>query len=258
MTVCKSHAYRLIDEEVTNSGTYVYPTQVPNMETSIIQSHCDFHQKHKISTSPPDNTDMSTTKHTDNPTPVSTNNTISTVFFPRLPALGFIIKMHKDNRFRYLSRGANSSLTQVSQWITRALKGLFPTSERLWIASLHKCAIHSNGSWIINDGSRVRTIMHRMNVERLNSQTQGTFDFSSMYTTLDLQELKDQMKSYVSLCFDHENKILKVHSRENHKWIDQHVSSNANSRCFDAATLVEWISFLVDNFYISVGDRVTL
>ena len=98
--------------------------------------------------------------------------------------------------FRYLSRGSSTSLTQVSQWITRALKGLFPTSERLWIASLKKCTIHSNGSWIINDSTRVRTIMHRMNVERLNSQTQGTFDFSSMYTTLDLQELKDQMKSY--------------------------------------------------------------
>ena len=53
MIVCKCHAYRLIDEEITNSGTYSCPTQVLNMEACILQSHYDFHQKHKLSTSPP-------------------------------------------------------------------------------------------------------------------------------------------------------------------------------------------------------------
>jgi hypothetical protein len=35
-----------------------------------------------------------------------------------------------------------------------------------------------------------------------DSKKQGTFDFSFMYTTLDLQELNNQMAKYVRLCFE--------------------------------------------------------
>ena len=47
-----------------------------------------------------------------------------------------------------------------------------------------------------------------------DSKKQGTFDFSFMYTTLDLQELNNQMAQCVRLCFeDSSSAVLKVHSR---------------------------------------------
>ena len=117
----------------------------------------------------------------------------------------------------------------------------------------------ATGSWVIDDAAKVKINLHRMNVERLDSKTQGTFDFSSMYTTLDLQELKSQMTLYVQLCFDNSSDtVLKVHSRENHKWLNAQSRPSANSRCFDADTLIEWIVFLVDNLYLVVGDRIAL
>ena len=99
--------------------------------------------------------------------------------------------------------------------------------------------------------------IHRMNVERF--QEEGTFDFSFMYTTLDLQELNNQMAQYVRLCFeDLSSAVLKVHSRENHKWLDMTFPPYVNSRCFDADTLIEWIVFLVDNLYLVVGNHIAL
>ena len=77
-----------------------------------------------------------------------------------------------------------------------------------------------------------------------------------MYTTLDLQELNNQMAQYVRLCFeDSSSAVLKVHSRENHKWLDMTFPPSVNSRCFDADTL---IVFLVDNLYLVVGNRIAL
>ena len=133
-----------------------------------------------------------------------------TDFNARLPAIGFIIKTHTDNTFRFVSWGASTSLTQVSQWITCALKALFPPSERLWVSELAECSI-STGR-VVDDAVKVKMNIHRMNVERF--QEEGTFDFSFMYTTLDLQELNNQMAQYVRLCFeDSSSAVLKVHSR---------------------------------------------
>ena len=92
-----------------------------------------------------------------------------------------------------------------------------------------------------------------------DSKKQGTFDFSFMYTTLDLQELNNQMAQYVRLCFeDSSSAVLKVHFHENHKCLDMTFPPSVNSRCFDADTLIEWIVFLVDNLYLVVGNRIAL
>ena len=202
----------------------------------IIDAHRNFHQKYSITTNGNDDGRLEKSGQQTDGTP---SKSISQTSMRRLPAIGFIIKMHTDNTFRFVSRGASTSLTQVSQWITRALKALFSTSEKMWIDELAKCAILATGSWVIDDAAKVKLNLHRMNVERLDSKTQGTFDFSSMYTTLDLEELKNQMTLYVQMCFDNSrDTILKVHSRENHKWLDAPSRPSANSRCFDADTLI--------------------
>ena len=212
----------------------MYPTpNGPDLEKHVIDDHRKFHQMHSITSNDTPKEQKADPQANDSAS-ISTTK-ISPDFNARLPALGFIIKMHKQNAFRFLSRGASTSLTQVSQWITRALKALFSTSEKMWIDELAKCAILATGSWVIDDAAKVKINLHRMNVERLDSKTQGTFDFSSMYTTLDLQELKNQMTLYVQMCFDNScDTILKVHSRENHKWLDAPSRPSANSRCFDA------------------------
>ena len=90
------------------------------------------------------------------------------------------------------------------------MKTLFSISEKLWIDEMAKCSIHATGSWVIDDAAKVKINIHRMNVERLDSKSQGTFDFSSMYTTLDLQELARWHSMSNS-----SGTILQVHSREN-------------------------------------------
>ena len=77
-----------------------------------------------------------------------------------------------------------------------------------------KCSIHATGSWVIDDAAKVKINIHRMNVERLDSKSQGTFDFSSMYTTLDLQELARWHSMSNS-----SGTILQVHSREKGKFL---------------------------------------
>ena len=80
-----------------------------------------------------------------------------------------------------------------------------------------------------------------------------------MYTTLDLQELNNQMAQYVRLCFeDSSSAVLKVHSRENHKCLDMTFPPSVNSHGVSADTLIEWIVFMVDNLYLVVGNRIAL
>jgi len=83
-----------------------------------------------------------------------------------------------------------------------------------WVPNVRHTHYSKLGThWCFNPS--VQSTIHKMNVERLKSKAQSTFDFSSMYTTVDLEELKQEMKAYILLCFSQaKHSILTVHPRK--------------------------------------------
>ena len=138
--------------------------------------------------------------------------------FNKLPRLGVSIKVHKQNKPRFMAHCHQTTLTQLGEWLTRTLKAMSVELEEVWKDMFMTAGVITTGSWVINSNQQVRRRMDKMdsnprlsNVE--TSRHQQTYDFSTMYTTLKLESptgdeskhsrgMKKMMKKYEELVFD--------------------------------------------------------
>ena len=62
--------------------------------------------------------------------------------------------------------------------------------------------IVTHGSWIISNSKQIRMRMAKMTSQNLGSTTHQTYDFSTMYPSMDLSYVKQKVKDYVALVFE--------------------------------------------------------
>ena len=55
------------------------------------------------------------------------------LFQERIPTFGVVVKIIKKNKLRFLAKSHNTSLSQLSKWISRTLKLMMPMSEDVWM-----------------------------------------------------------------------------------------------------------------------------
>ena len=109
-----------------------------------------------------------------------------------------------------MARSHKTSLSSVATWIGKALNAMMPLSEQIWKDVFATIGINAHGSWVIKNSKKVRQRMDLMNAAQAtpNQNCQQTYDFSTMYTQLKLEELKKVMKKYVSMVFAYANKAV--------------------------------------------------
>ena len=112
-----------------------------------------------------------------------------------------------------------------------------------------------------------------MTEQNLSSVTHQTYDFSTMYPSMDLGCVKKKLTDYVALVFEHakqtayplnEPKVLVLRRRGVNKrpWrtaCTLQACQCKNTLCKQTVTqkrLVQWIEYLVDNLHVRVGDRL--
>lgn len=59
-----------------------------------------------------------------------------TWFYPTIPTFGVSLKIHEKNQLRYMEKSHDTSLTQLSQWMSRAFRETMLISENIWRDSL--------------------------------------------------------------------------------------------------------------------------
>ena len=114
---------------------------------------------------------------------------------------------------------------------------------------------------VINFLNRSRTIKEKELPLVLQS-----FDFSTLYTKIDLSDLKSRMKLLIHKTFNRMYKtnrfsfllVQKTALDFNFLWLKskEETKSMENLHSFmvaDAQTLVRWLDFLVDNLYLTLG-----
>ena len=87
---------------------------------------------------------------------------------------------------------------------------MMPVSEQIWKDIFATVGINAHGSWVIKNSTQARKCMDQMNAAQAtpHQKCQQTYDFSTMYTQLKLEELKQVMKKYVSMIFSYANKAV--------------------------------------------------
>jgi len=192
------------------------------------------------------------------------------IFKPKLPTFGVVIKLHKKNKPRFLAKSHETSLVQVSQWISLSLKTMMRSSEALWRSLFLSVGIVAHSSWIVSNSKQIRSRMKHMTDLGLSSDTQQTYDFATMYTSLDLDCMKKKLSEYISLVFEHARQnvrpfnepkvlVLKRKCANQHPWrVDGSTtaSNTPSQQVVTAARLEKWLRHLLDNLHVRIGEDI--
>ena len=107
-------------------------------------------------------------------------------------------------------------------------------------------------NWIINNNVPILDCLNDICVTSRARNVQ-TYDFSTLYTNLEHQEIKLALSSVIKLCFRlSKKKYIAVYNRS-FSWIN---NPKPGTFCYDIATLMESVNFLIDNCYFTLGTKI--
>ena len=175
--VCKKFYVQLLHNEIS-SNTYQLSTE---SEDDIINRHSDFLTKHGIKLKPENK---------------------------KLPYLYGTVKMHKDPiKFRFITAGSNSSLKQLSVLVGYCLQ------KCLKVAKNHSDYVNRfysrNDFYVIDSNKDPLEFMFKNNLSYCRKSI-STFDFSTLFTSIPHDQLKDNLTKFVNRIFEIKGKTYIV------------------------------------------------
>jgi hypothetical protein len=84
-------------------------------------------------------------------------------------------------------------------------KATFPTVNDLWVSKLKETNVPCHCSWILNDSIGVVEVSNNFNqskskIDKASPLLLQSFDFSTLYTKIDLVDLKARMRVLIIKC----------------------------------------------------------
>ena len=194
-----------------------------------------------------------------------------TWFHERVPTMGVVVKLHKENKLRFLAKSHDTTLTQLSTWMSKAFKMMMEVSEEIWRQLFLTVGIRTQGSWVINQTKQVRwrmSVMQRDGLKPIDG-AQQTYDFATMYTSMQLKDIEEKMHQYVDLVFGYQRssktsrgseRVLKMKRKGRSAWAvkSDNQDDGAETKFVSAVRLKRWISYLLKRLFVKVGDKVML
>jgi hypothetical protein len=179
-------------------------------------------------------------------------------------------KFHKTPmKWRYIACSTRYSLRALSIWISKSFKGLMPIVHDMWCSKTEEIGFHSDKSWIVENSASVPSLITHCNqntASALRDQVvMRTYDFSKMYTNIQLDDLKNKLSILIDQLFTFKRstgreRFLSV-PRDGSKestWKRHSFNDSGKHKCVDANKLKRWVNYLVDNIYLSFGDDKVL
>ncbi|KAH7429047.1 hypothetical protein KP509_09G028400 [Ceratopteris richardii] len=195
--------------------------------------------------------------------------------YQNLPFLYTVWKFHKNPiKPRFIAASCNTSLTDVSKWLSNCFKAILPTIHDIWKELLRDADVPTSSSWILYNSLGVVPVIKSLNSSRTIEEKSvplglQTFDFTTLYTKLDLNDLKHRISSLVRKVFSFKFtkdrcKALLVEKSALHfdylwlksKSVDIDSKKKRYTRIVDETDILLWLEFLLENLYISIGDTL--
>ena len=158
--------------------------------------------------------------------------------------------MHKIiPKERYIAASNKCTTKPISQIITKCLK-LVTSQHRKLCNAIYKYT-GVNRMWIIDNTSDILDTIDQYNDDSNTDVARNirTYDFSTLYTNIPHEDLKQKLKWVVEKAFFTKHYIF----------VDDYGASwgkRYNAHKLDKNELLEYINFLIDNIYVTVGNDV--
>ena len=158
-------------------------------------------------------------------------------------------KLHKTPyKSRFIANSSHCSLKTLSVHLTSALSAI-----KHHIINYCEVAYSNSGVnyfWSIDNTSKVLDKLKTLN----NITTISTYDFSTLYTSLPHQQIKEKVKALIKWTFDRESKTYLV-TRENNSFF----SDKLYDKVYKSWTCNELCSamyYIMDNIFVEFEDKI--
>ena len=221
--VCKKFYLNRIREEL-NSCTFA---PVDTSVDTLLQEHEEFLSKHGIQ--------------------MDSNNY-------KLPYIYITPKQHKSPvGFRVITAGNSSSLQQLSKYLGVCLKSMLHSAKN---RSLYDNKFHArNDFYIIDSNENVLDFMCSENTYK-SFKSINTYDFSTLYTSIPHQQLKDNLSKFVERVFAFKDKEYIIPNLYTRKAYFSISSCKDKKVCFSKDAILECLFYLIDNSFVIYRDTV--
>ena len=166
----------------------------------------------------------------------------------KLPCIHATIKMHKNPvKFRFIIGDRQSTMKPLAKKMVSILSLVMQTLKRYCEKIQYFTGI--NHYWIANSNADILEDIKSVNSKR-NARNIDCFDFSTLYTKIPLEDLKQKLKEVVEKAFKGgTNQFIQV-KKSGSKWFHKKsTDSMSKTEIFDM------IDVIIDNSFFKLGDR---
>ena len=170
----------------------------------------------------------------------------------KLPYLYATAKMHKNpTNFRFITAGNNTAFSKISIDVMKCLKLLLNTARS---SMSYKIKEIDNCIFVIDNRDKVVDFINSSNQQSNDRREVTTWDFSTLYTKIPHNKLKDKMASFVKKlynCVKHSSKaanFICCSDKSNTAYFSKSRSNDNIS--LDSDELCNLINVVIDNSYI--------
>ena len=167
----------------------------------------------------------------------------------KLPTMYWLPKLHKKPyKARFIANSSSCTTTKLSILLTSCLTKI----KEHWKFYCEKAYENSgiNLFWSIKNSAEV---LDKLKNKRFLASTVSTYDFSTLYTTLPHNLIKDKLTALIRKTFNRENRSYLACNTEKAFFTDDPMKYYTNWTCSEVC---ESLTFLLDNIFVRYGNTI--
>ena len=165
-----------------------------------------------------------------------------------IPKIFWNPKLHKTPyKARFIAGASNCTTKQLSVYVNKALKVVREYFSKYCSAMYKNSGVNCN--WSINSSAQFMQKLQSIDVFNIQ-----VYDFTTLYTNLDLGVVEKLLFEMIDLLFSSTNKYICISKFEDKSFFSKKVYNNYY--CFDSELLKQAIRFLLQNTFVSFGNII--
>lgn len=172
----------------------------------------------------------------------------------KLPVLYATAKMHKSPKsFRFITSSRDTITSNVSKYVSKCLKLLLNTARSSFEYRIREI---DNCVFVIDNRNKVVNFMDLSNINKVKHKSVSTWDFSTLYTKIPHDKLKEKLKKFVEkmFCIKKDKNFICFSKTGKSTYFS--INRSKANLSFSSCELIKWIDFIVDNSYICYKGEV--
>ncbi len=166
-----------------------------------------------------------------------------------LPKIYMMPKMHKNpTGFRFIIASKQNPLKKTAKTLTKILKVIMDTH----FAYNRKIRLYTgiNRMWICQNNAEILKEIEKVN-NRNGARNVDSFDFSTLYTKINLEDLAEKLKHCIRIAFKGGNNQKITVGRYHTKW-----GNYVKGHSYTKEEIFQMVDDIIFNAFFSVGDEV--